>query len=474
LRAGGPRTLEEAAWPKADVIVGNPPFLGDKMMRGEQGDAYVDDLRGCFEGRVPGGADLDCYWFYKAGKQILAGEAKAAGLVATKSIRGGANRKVLDAIVNSTRIFEAWSDEPWINDGAAVRVSLVAFGEGSGCRLDGREVTAIHADLTAGAGVDLTKARRLQDNAQISFQGSQKIGALDIEGKQAREWLKLPNPNGKPSSDVVKPTWNGFDVLRRSQDRYVIDFGSLPVEEASLYEAPFQHVDLHVRPIREQNKDKQRRTRWWLSGRSNEKLRGAVRGLKRFIVTARVSKHRIFRYLNSAISPDTALVVIARDDDTTFGILSSRFHELWSLGVCTWLGVGNDPRYTPTTCFETFPFPPGLNPHDKGHNEAIAAAAHRLNDLRENWLNPPEWVEWQITLEEEKAGFPPRPCARPGHEAELKKRTLTNLYNARPAWLVSAHAALDEAVAAAYGWPDYTQDMTDEEILRRLLALNRA
>jgi hypothetical protein len=104
--------------------------------------------------------------------------------------------------------------------------------------------------------------------------------------------------------------------------------------------------------------------------------------------------------------------------------------------------------------------------------ENIAAAARRLNELREAWLNPPEWVDWVITPEEEAAGFPQRPVAKPGHEGDLKKRTLTNLYNARPAWLDSAHKALDASVAAAYGWTDYTPDMADDEILRRLLAEN--
>jgi hypothetical protein len=187
-------------------------------------------------------------------------------------------------------------------------------------------------------------------------------------------------------------------------------------------------------------------------------------------------------------------MVIARADDTTFGILHSRFHELWSLRLCTWLGKGNDPRYTPTTTFETFPFPAGLTPADTREAapptaegpvlpivsaarqpaaEAIATAAFELNRLREAWLNPPEWVDWVITPEEEQAGFPKRPVAKPGHEADLKKRTLTHLYNARPAWLSMAHEALDRAVSAAYGWDDYTPDMPDEDILKRLLALNR-
>jgi len=195
----------------------------------------------------------------------------------------------------------------------------------------------------------------------------------------------------------------------------------------------------------------------------------------------------LFVWLPTVTQPDSQVVVIARADDTTFGIIHSRFHELWSLSLCTWLGVGNDPRYTPTTCFETFPFPTSLTPRDTAPkadqaspqcmaNEIVAAniatAARRLNELREAWLNPAEWVDWVITPEEEKAGFPKRPVAKPGHEADLRKRTLTNLYNARPAWLDHAHRELDAAVAAAYGWTDYTPDMPDEEILKRLLALN--
>jgi hypothetical protein len=112
------------------------------------------------------------------------------------------------------------------------------------------------------------------------------------------------------------------------------------------------------------------------------------------------------------------------------------------------------------------------DPTRRSHAQAIADAAFNLNQLRENWLNPPEWVDWVITPEEEKAGFPKRPVAKTGHEAELKKRTLTNLYNLKPVWLLNAHQALDKAVANAYGWDDYTPEMMDAEILKRLLKLN--
>ena len=188
-----------------------------------------------------------------------------------------------------------------------------------------------------------------------------------------------------------------------------------------------------------------------------------------------MSKHRLFVWFDIRVCPDSALIVIARQDDTTFGILHSRFHEAWSLRRGTWLGKGNDPRYTPTTTFETFPFPYGLSPDISASDyrsdfraESIASAARRLVELRDRWLNPPEWVEW---IGEPVAGYPPRPVPRDKKAAAaLKKRTLTNLYNARPQWLVDAHAQLDAAVADAYGWPG---DITDDAALRELLARNR-
>jgi type II restriction/modification system DNA methylase subunit YeeA len=167
---------------------------------------------------------------------------------------------------------------------------------------------------------------------------------------------------------------------------------------------------------------------------------------------------------------------IARDDDATFGILNSRFHESWSLRLGTWLGVGNDPRYTPTTTFETFPFPEGLTPNisakdyaDDPRAVAIAKAAKRLDELRNAWLNPPDLIN---IVPEVVADYPDR--ILPKNEkaaAELKKRTLTNLYNARPQWLADAHRDLDAAVAAAYGWP---ADISEEDALAKLLELNLA
>jgi type II restriction/modification system DNA methylase subunit YeeA len=469
----------EPEWPEADAIVGNPPFLGDKKMRAELGDEYTRALRKQYDGRVPGGADFVTYWFEKARAQIASGKVQRVGLVATNSIRGGASRKVLERIVATAPIFEARSDEAWINNGAAVRVSLVCFGNGKGVMLDGQPVGSVHADLTAGdtsSVIDLTLAKKLSENAGTAFLGIQKTGPFDIPGELARSWLAQPNPHGKSNSLVAKPWSNGIDITRRNQDNWIVDFGTdMPEHEASLFEQPFAYVLQHVKPTRVGKREKRTNEMWWIFQWSRPVMRAAIAGLPRFIVTPEVSKHRVFKWMAPPVVPDKNLTVIARADDTTFGILHSRFHELWSLGLCTWLGKGNDPRYTPTTTFETFPFPDGLTPRDTPAGppaEAIAAAAKQLSALREAWLNPPEWVDWVRTPEEELAGFPLRPVAKPGHEAELKKRTLTNLYNTRPAWLDNAHRELNTAVSAAYGWLDYKPQMPDEEILKRLLALN--
>jgi hypothetical protein len=485
----------EADWPKASVVVGNPPFLGGSKKRRELGDAYFEALDKVFAGRVPGGADLVCYWFDKALKAIEINGLGAAGLVTTNSIRGGANRKVLDAICEKSAIFEAWSDEPWVNDGAAVRVSLIAFGHVEGAILDGEAVSAVHADLTAGKNQNLTLATPLTENAGVAFQGPEKNGAFDIPGELAREWLKHPNPNGRSNSDVLKPRWNGIDLTRRPQGLWIIDYGTdISEENASLYETPFQHVVRFVKPARDKNADLSRKKNWWRFGRNGEAMRSALalNNSKRYIATSEVSKHRTFVWLDASVQPDKRLIVFIRTDDSTFGILHSRFHEIWSLKLGATLE--DRPCYRPTSSFETFPFPAGLTPQDTASQqtrrlasgavapdvpskaaEAIAEAAHKLTTLRDNWLNPPDWTQRLpevIPLGMATSPYPDRIVPKPGHEKELSDRTLTKLYNARPAWLSTAHAALDAAVATAYGWTDYTAEMADEVILQRLLALN--
>jgi type II restriction/modification system DNA methylase subunit YeeA len=440
----------EPAWPEAEFIIGNPPFLGGKRLRTELGDSYVDELFSLYSGLVPQEADLVAYWFEKARALVEKGKAKRVGLLATQSIRAGANLKVLQRIAETGGIFMAWSDKAWILDGAAVRVSIVGFDNGSDLQhhLDGAPTSKINANLTSE--LNLAEAVKLTENRTLCFMGTTKVGAFDLTPETASPMLSAPlNPNGRPNSDVVRPWVNGMDVTGRPRGMYIIDFGvDMAESEAALYERPFEFARKHILPERKPTNRDLGNKPWWLHARPRPEMRERLSGLARFIVTPRVAKYRQFVWVNPGVIPDSRLFAFARDDDYFFGVLHSRGHELWSLATCSWHGVGNDPTYNASSCFETFPFPwpPGHEPKDSPLVEAIAEAARDLVAKRDAWLNPPD-----------------------ASAEELKKRTLTNLYNARPAWLADAHRKLDEAVFAAYGWPS---TLTDAEILERLLALN--
>jgi type II restriction/modification system DNA methylase subunit YeeA len=471
----------QAAWPAANVVVGNPPFLGGKRMRTVLGDAYCARLFAAYADQVPAEADLVCYWVARAQQAVVAGELSGAGLVTTNSIRGGANRRVLEPIAQAGAISTAWADEPWTLDGAAVRVSLVCWGRGpaSAPMLDGVAVPAIHADLTAGAA-NLTTARRLPENVGVAFMGDTKGGAFDVPGELARQWLLLPsNANGRPNSDVLRPWANGMDVTRRPSDTWIIDFGwTMTDAEAAYYAAPYAHTLQNVRPIRTANKREAYARTWWRHVEPRPGMHRTLAPLSRFIVTPTVAKHRLFAWMYSPTLPDHQLIVVARDDDTTFGILHSRFHEIWALRLGT--ALEDRPRYTPSSTFETFPFPDGLTPNLPSHEyagdpcaTAIGQAAHNLVVARERWLNPAELV---LIVPEVVPGFANRLVPKDDAAATtLRGRTLTALYNQRGkpegAWLDALHRALDEAVAAAYGWP---VNLSDDETLTRLLALNHA
>ena len=423
LTSDGKGGFVEAEWPEADYIVGNPPFLGGKLLRRGLGDANVETLFRAYSRRVPAEADFVCYWFVKAWDALQAARAKRVGLVSTNSIRGGANRKVLEPIAQAGAIFDAWSDEAWTVEGAAVRVSLVCFAKGEGVvRLDAALVGRIHADLGAERS-NLPNARRLSENQHVAFMGDTKGGAFDVDGKLARAWIAEPlNANGRPNSDVLMPWVNGFDLTRRGREMWIIDFGwEMGERDAALFETPFAHVLEKVKPERDSNRRATYRDHWWRHVEPRPAMRLALdaiaarnagirhsslglsalhttnKNLSRYVATPTVAKHRLFVWLDLDISPDHQLIAITRNDDTTFGILHSRFHEAWSLRLGTWLGVGNDPRYTPTTTFETFPFPAGLTPNlpaasyaDDPRAQKIAAAAKRLDELRRAWLNPPD------------------------------------------------------------------------------------
>jgi type II restriction/modification system DNA methylase subunit YeeA len=449
-----PDLPKEAEWPKADFIIGNPPFLGDKKLRGELGDGYVDVLTSVYRGSVPGSADLVCYFFEQARVQIESERSGRAGLLSTTTIRYGANRVVLDRIKESGDIFFAWENEPWVLDGASVRIAIVGFdkGEDTSRVLNGIAVPQINANLSSSP--DITKAVSLHENRAIGFLGVCKGGPFDLDGEVARQWLALPvNPNGRPNSDVLKPRLIGRDVVGRRSDHWIVDFGpDATIDTAALYEVPFEHVVEHVKPVRDVNRDAHLRKYWWLHQRPRPEMRAATHHLERFIVTPAVSKHRIFVWANHDVVPDHKLFVFARQDDFFFGVIHSRAHEVWSSRLASRHGVGNDLAYNVTTCFETFPlpWPPGQEPSRDERVHAIAQAARVLDEARQAWLNPPD-----------------------ADEQTLKKRTLTNLYNQRPTWLTNLHAALDRAVWAAYGWDDPDPlAVPEDEILARLLALN--
>ena len=236
-----------------------------------------------------------CYWFDKAQQAIAAGKVRRAGLLATQGIRGSANRRVLQSIKETGDIFMAWSDHPWVLEGAAVHISIVGFDDGTETKreLDGRSVPAINANLTVG--VDLTAAKKLATNLNVAFQGPVKVGAFDISADLAKEILDTPNPHGKSNADVMTPWVNGKDITGRPRGMWIIDFGDLSREQAALYTAPYAYVNANIRPSREANRDRQRGTYWWRLGRSGEDLRAAVKPLSRFIITPASIQASCFR-----------------------------------------------------------------------------------------------------------------------------------------------------------------------------------
>jgi hypothetical protein len=455
-------TPRHPRWQTADVIISNPPFLGSRKLRPELGDAYVESLMrlytDSFGRHTP---DLVCYWFEQARRQLLTGQVQRVGFLATNSIRGGTNRLVLERIAHSGRIFMAWSDRAWQQNGAAVNVSLIAFdrGEEPTTLLDGQPVSQINPDLSCG--VDVTAAKPLVENRRIAFQGIIQRGAFDIPENIAHEMLAADPAN----AEVVKPICNGTDITRRPRHRCVIDFGRRSYDEARHCALPFAYVEQHVKPVRAQTHQARARDRWWQHWNPRPEMQQALASLPRYIATPAVSKHRVFVWLERGVQPDHALIVFARADDTFFGVLHSRFHTLWAARLGT--SLEDRPRYTPTSVFETFPFPwlPGEEDTTCPTYQAIANTARQLDTERRAWLG----------------------------EDDGSKRTLTRLYNALDALgspseglkplvhpgaaefaprLRALHDTLDRAVCAAYGWSETILE-DEQAILGKLLALNR-
>jgi type II restriction/modification system DNA methylase subunit YeeA len=484
----------EAIWPDADVVIGNPPFLGSKFHRKGRpatktrpalkglGDEYVNTLYKTYKGKVPASADLVSYWFAKVNSislRILSG----VGFIATKSIGKGASNQPISSLVKQTefRIFTASRNEPWVVDGAEVRVAIICLNRSPRqFQLDGMPSGPINSDLTSG--LDISGAMPLAENRGVAFQGVKLNGPFEIPGSLARSMLLEPaNPNGKNNSSVVKRFLGNDDVTMRDFDGWIIDFIEYPeFNEAALFEKPFRWLEIEVSKHRQtraigEATEVERLEQFWLMQRPRPKLRCAASALSRIIGVPETSEHLIFRFLNKESIISGSLFAICREDDVAFGILSSKFHESWARVNGNQLGVGNQSRYNATRTFLTFPFPEGLTPNNRAEvyasdprAQAIAAAASRMNELRENWLNPFDLVRREPEV---VPGYPDRILPVDDRAAAiLKKRTLTNLYNERPAWLVNAHRTLDDAVAAAYGWPS---DISEDDALANLFALNQ-
>lgn len=432
----------EPEWPDADFIVGNPPFLGHVPFREQLGDKYVSAVYGIYGDRIPNSSDICCYWFEKARTQIEAGKAKRAGLLATQAIRFQSNRPVLERIKQSGDIFAAYSDKDWVLEGANVHISIVCFDDGSEeiRTLDGEDIDDINADLAGGA--DLTQAKRLAENTGISFMGITKIGDFEISQETAQEMISQYNAHGKPNSDVIKARITGRDINQINRNMMTIDFGTEMSEtEASMYQAPFEYIREHVKPMRDSHTDARARTNWWRYGVPRTEMRNALEGLPRYIATSLTSRHRIFTFVEGEVIPENTVIVFAREDDYFFGVLQSHTHTVWASAMGSQLRESDSgSRYTPTSCFETFPFP-------RSSDEQRAAIADAASEL----------IAWRNNV------------THPAGPSSTQRRTLTRLYNENPTWLQNAHAKLDAAVATAYGWQ---HDLSDKQILDRLLDLN--
>jgi hypothetical protein len=484
----------EAVWPDADVIIGNPPFLGGKSMKRTLGDDATGVLRRVYSGRLTAFSDLVCYWFEKSRAMIASGTARRCGFVSTKAIAKNVNLPVLQRLAADARIYDAWQNEPWVVDGAAVRVSLVCFASPSepipGLCLNGQEVTQINPNLTSGQ--DTSKVAKLRENANSVFIGVQQSGPLSVPRDQAIKWLSRPlNPNGRSNGDVISAYASTDDIVGRPTEEFLIDFPQgLSEAAASEFEEPFEYLnhalyDPHRDGELVQFPEYRKTTagqnpNWWEAHRSRPGMRAAVQSVEHYLATGETTEHRVFRFLPSSLIPDKSLYAFPFAGMTGFGILQSIFHEVWCTYFGNRIGAGNQRRYNASFVYLTFPFPEGMTPDIPAATQAadpraqtIAAAAARLNELRENWLNPADLI---VREPEVAPGYPDRILPKDEEAAkELRKRTLTNLYNTPPTWLTNAHAALDEAVAEAYGWGDEWRAgrLIDDEILGRLFALNQ-
>ena len=471
-RANG--EAKPAAWPEAEFIVGNPPFIGPAMMRKALGDDYTERLWRTYKGAVPESADFVMYWWHRAAEAVRTGAAERFGFITTNSLRQTFNRRVVARHLEAKAplsLAYAVPDHPWVDsaDGADVRIAMTVGvpGEEAG-RLAtvtseapgdlASEVTLeerqgrMHADLTLGA--DVAGAVPLEANADLSNRGFCLFGQGFIVKPEKAKALGLGWIDGLERH--VRLYRNGRDLTQTPRGVMVIDLFGLEAEEVRRrYPEVYQHVYETVKPDRDKNRRKSRRENWWIFGEPNPKLRDQLAGLPRYVATVETSKHRFFQFLGAEVLPDNKLIAIATDDAYHLGVLSSRFHVAWALAQGSRLGVGNDPVYVKTRCFETFPFPAATDVQ----KEAIRLLAEDLDTHRKARLAQHAkltMTDLYNVLEKLRAGEPLTEKEERVHEQGLMSV------------LRALHDDLDRAVADAYGWDT---DLSDAEVLERLVAL---
>ncbi len=489
----------KADWPKTDFIVGNPPFIGASTVRRALGDGYAEALRSTWKD-VPESADFVMHWWQAAARKVAIGEARQFGLITTNSLPQTFNRRVVQAALageQPVHLVFAIADHPWVDsaDGAAVRIcmTVAAIGLGEGDLLavtretptnDGSaEVSfntrfgAIHADLRVGANV--AAAHSLRANLELSNRGVSLFGQGFIVTPEEAVSLGLGTVPGLESH--IREYRNGRDLADRPRGVMVIDMLGLTSEEArKRFPATYQWLLERVKPERDSNNRETRREKWWLFGETNPKLRAQLAGLKRYIATVETAKHRTFLFLGTSILPDNKLVAIASPDSATLGVLCSRGHVQWALAAGSKLGVGNDPVYVKTKCFEAFAFPDFIAKSDLA--KQIAATAEELDAHRKRQ----QAAHASLTLTDMYNVLDALRLGRPLSDKEKLTHT-----DGLVSVLGELHDRIDTLVLQAYGWADLApalvgkpggtlpwpgkpaaQAEAEEELLVRLVALN--
>lgn len=464
-----------AAWPEADFIVGNPPFIGVRQFISLVPETYVRTLRLVYP-EVPETCDFVMYWWHRSAELVEAGLSRRFGLVATNSIAQIYSRPIIrfhlrksDAKIRLTWVIP---DHPWTDEktGADVRVCMTVGARevdtsGKTARL-GRvietqardpevsfvDVPEISESLQPDIGIDT--ARELVSNAGMCFQGVVPAGeGFKLRPNEANELLRL-YPDYKR---VIREYTIGRDFLHSKREKLIIDtFGLSEAMLARDYPHLYERLLEQVKPERLLNRRKQYRELWWIFAEPRPAMRLSLANLDRYIGTPYTSKHRIFSFLSTDVLPDAMVYAIASDDPLVLGILTSRVHQVWSHVTSSRMGVGNDYRYTKSRCFDPFPFPEA-SPDIAAQIRAIAEELEAHRKARQAEHPDLTLTEMYNVLEKLRAGAP-----LDDDERRIKDEGLVFM-------LKEYHDRLDAAVASAYGWP---QELADDRILERLVALN--